>query len=141
VRHLVLPDGAVIALIARGQEVIPPHGGTRILAGDHVILVVRPGVKPLVDRVFAEEAEAWTEPVEFGLRASARVGELEDCYGVELGADRSWTLDELVRARLGRRPRLGDRVVLGPLELRVRAVDGAGVVERVGLVVRLAGGD
>lgn len=52
VRSLALPDGVVLALIARGQEFIPPRGSTRIAAGDHLFVVLRPEVRLLVDRVF-----------------------------------------------------------------------------------------
>ena len=43
VKDLALPGGVVIALIARGDQIIPPQGITRIEAGDHVILVLRAG--------------------------------------------------------------------------------------------------
>ena len=52
VRELSLPDGVVISMIAREQRIIPPRGSTRVLPGDHVFLVMRPGVRPLVNRVF-----------------------------------------------------------------------------------------
>src|SRR5690606_5680583 len=52
VRDLALPDGAVIAMIARGDQIVPPQGNTRIDVGDHVILVLRPGIQPLVNQVF-----------------------------------------------------------------------------------------
>lgn len=138
VRDLVLPGGAVIALIARGQSIIPPQGSTRILPGDHVILVLASEVRPLVDRVFADraEAEALPERVEFALRGSVRVGELEDCYGVTLGAPLESTLDEAVRARLAGPPGVGDAVEFGAIALRVRAVGEAGRIEQVGLVLR-----
>ena len=91
VRDLALPTGAVIALIAREQAIIPPQGGTRILPGDHVILVLATGTRPLVDRVFGrDEAGEAALPrlVEFPLRASTRVGELEDVYGIQIDAAR-----------------------------------------------------
>lgn len=53
VKDLALPAGVVIAVVARDQQMIPPQGSTRIHAGDHVILVMRPGTAPLVNRIFA----------------------------------------------------------------------------------------
>lgn len=38
-RDLVLPEGAVIALITRGPEVVLPQGNTRLLGGDQVTLL------------------------------------------------------------------------------------------------------
>jgi cell volume regulation protein A len=57
VRELGLPAGAVAAIVTREQTIIPPHGNTRILAGDHVILVLRPGLRPLVDQIFGRTDE------------------------------------------------------------------------------------
>lgn len=42
VRDLVLPPEAVITLIARGDEVVPPTGGTRLLGWDQVTVLARP---------------------------------------------------------------------------------------------------
>jgi len=53
IRELALPDGVVIALIARGDKTIPPRGSTRIEAGDHVILILCPDTRNLVNQVFA----------------------------------------------------------------------------------------
>jgi cell volume regulation protein A len=52
VRELDLPEGAVIALVARPGAIIPARGDTRMLAGDHVIVVLSPGARPRVDAVF-----------------------------------------------------------------------------------------
>ena len=58
VRDLALPEGAVIALIARGREIIPPRGHTCISPGDHVILVLQSGMQPLVNQVFGRNARS-----------------------------------------------------------------------------------
>jgi len=55
VSELALPEGAVIALVARQEKIIPPKGATTILPGDHVILVLAPGTRAEVDRVFGRE--------------------------------------------------------------------------------------
>jgi cell volume regulation protein A len=61
--HLELPDGAVIAMISRAGQLIPPQGSTEVQAGDHVFVVIRPENRGRVDQVFtaakiAEGAEA-----------------------------------------------------------------------------------
>jgi cell volume regulation protein A len=56
-RDLDFPESAVVAMIARDQQVIPPRGRTRIEPGDHVFIVLRPEARPLVDRVFTSRGE------------------------------------------------------------------------------------
>ena len=51
--QLALPDGAVVALIARQQTLIPPRGSTVLLAGDHVFVVLRAEARPQIDRIFS----------------------------------------------------------------------------------------
>ena len=55
VGQLGLPEGSTIALIARNQEFIPPHGKTVILEGDHVVIVVKEGAEDKVSHVFVAE--------------------------------------------------------------------------------------
>lgn len=52
-RDLEFPETAVVAMIVRGQNIIPPRGRTRVEAGDHVFIVLRPEARPLVDDVFS----------------------------------------------------------------------------------------
>src|SRR5690606_22350925 len=97
VRELALPEGVVIALLARGEKIVPPHGNTRIEAGDHAILVLTPMTRPLVDRVFARrDADNADLPalMEFPLRANITVREFEDLYGIPMGAPAEWTLGQ-----------------------------------------------
>ena len=53
-RDLALPDGAVVAMVLRGGEMIAPDGETEIRAGDHVTVVLRPDARAAVDRAFAD---------------------------------------------------------------------------------------
>lgn len=52
VRELDFPQEAVVAMIARGQQVIPPRGSTQLLPGDHIYVVLQPSVRERVDRTF-----------------------------------------------------------------------------------------
>jgi cell volume regulation protein A len=138
VRDLALPDGVVIALIARQQQIIPPQGKTRVEAGDHVILVLRPGTRPLVNQVFgASASDRGNLPVEleFPLRASTTVGVLEELYGVKLNAPPQATLDEAVRQQLGGKVEIGSAVHYGQIALRVRELAPGGSIEEVGLLI------
>ena len=49
---LPFPDGAAMALIVRGQELIPPKGNTVLQAGDHVYVISRPEDAPLMQLLF-----------------------------------------------------------------------------------------
>lgn len=138
IKDLALPEGVVIALIARHEEIIPPQGNTRIEAGDHVILVLRPGTRPLVNKVFAgtvEERDGIPSEWEFPLRAKTKVGELEDIYGINMNASPQHTLDEAIREQLGKEAVVGNTARFGQIGLRVRTLAADGTIEQVGMVI------
>jgi cell volume regulation protein A len=54
---LDLPQGAVVALVARGNQVIPPRGATRLEAGDHLFVVAHTDQRAAVERVLAGGAD------------------------------------------------------------------------------------
>ena len=139
VRDLALPDGVVIALVVRGHQLIPPQGKTRIEAGDHVMLVVRPGTEPLVSQTFGRSAEsrgAIPLELEFPLRGSATVGVLQDLYGLALPAAPETTLDAALRAALGAGEiTVGREATFGPLRLRVLSLSSSGKIEMVGMTI------
>jgi len=139
VKDLSLPEGAVIALIARGDEIIPPQGRTRIQAGDHVILVLRPGLKALVNQVFGRNPEARgsiPETIEFPLRGSTTVGELQEFYSIDMKAPASTTLSEAIRQRCDKqRPAVGNAVDFDRLRLRVLQLNSDGLIETVGMSI------
>ncbi len=145
VKELSLPDGAVIALIARGEQIIPPKGSTRITAGDHVILVLGPGVQPLVSQIFGRDSDARgliPATIEFPLRASATVRELQEFYSIEIDASGECTLAELLRRALKKQsPAIGESALFGPLALRVLQVSADGRVELVGMSILPLGAD
>jgi cell volume regulation protein A len=55
--ELDFPEGASVALIVRGEQLIPPKGGTMLLPGDHVYLVVQPEDRPLIQLMFGRQEE------------------------------------------------------------------------------------
>lgn len=139
VKELALPGGVVIALIARGEKVIPPQGITRIHAGDHVILVVKPGIEPLVDQVFGQNAEKRRpvpKAVEFPFRGSTTIGELEQFYSICVAASPETTLDEVMRRELGQDRTEVDAVVeFGALRFRIERLGEGGRIELVGMSI------
>ena len=137
VRDLALPDGVVIAMIVREKQVIPPRGSTKILPGDDVFVLLRPAVRTLVEHVFATAVEeAWLPATafEFPLRGTTRLGEVEEFYGIHIDAPAGQTLDEFLRARLGRHPAVGDRLASPPMTFTVRELSDERI-ETVGLEI------
>ncbi|HEX6939924.1 MAG TPA: potassium/proton antiporter [Longimicrobiales bacterium] len=137
IRELALPDGAVVAMVVRGQRIIPPRGSTRVQPDDHVFLVLGPEVRPLVDQVFArEDAGVAGLPLrtEFPLRGDTTVGDLEEFYGIRIDAEGALTLDDVLRRRLGHDPAPGAAVTVGEVTLTARQIVN-GRIEQVGLTI------
>jgi cell volume regulation protein A len=139
VKELALPGGVVIAMITRGEKVIPPQGITRIHAGDHVIVVLKPGLEPMVNQVFApreEPAVPVPAEVEFPFRGSTTVGELEGFYAIHVHAPATATLDEVMRKELGPdRTEVGAVVDFDILRFRIMRLSADGRIELVGMSV------
>jgi cell volume regulation protein A len=138
VRDLALPDGVVIAMIVREKQVIPPRGSTKILAGDSVFVLLRPGVRDMVDHVFAPagEDDDWhpAASFEFPLRGTTRLSEVEEFYGIHVDAPEDRTLDEFLRGMLEGPPALGDRVAAPPVTFIIRELADERI-ETVGLTI------
>lgn len=138
VKDLTLPEGVVIALVVRGEQLIPPQGKTQLLVGDHAILVIRPGTRPLVNYIFAPLDESIEIPAafEFPLRPTTTLRDLQDFYGVPLKGPIDRTLDDVLREELGEEHTLpGSQIRIGPLALRIRSMDRNGAIETVGLSI------
>ena len=138
VRALALPEVAVIAMIARGGEVIPPRGTTRIVEGDHVFVVLRPEVRAIVDRVFASGdagEQKVPELLEFPLQGNTTAGDVTDFYGIDLHVAPDRSLADLLVERCGARALdPGTSLDVGGVRLVVRAVEG-GRIEQVGIAI------
>jgi cell volume regulation protein A len=50
--ELGLPEGAIVALVARDGQLIPPKGGTRLMPGDHLFVIAPTGERPAVEETF-----------------------------------------------------------------------------------------
>jgi len=53
VRELGLPRTALVAVVARGTETIPPRGSTAIRPGDRLYVLTPRSMRPELDDVFA----------------------------------------------------------------------------------------
>ncbi len=52
IREMGLPRGALVTAIARGNEVLIPHGDDVVGEGDIVVVLTLAAVRPLVERIF-----------------------------------------------------------------------------------------
>ena len=55
--ELPFPEGAAVALIIRGDELVPPVPGTTLQAGDHVHVIARPEDRPIIQLMFGRPEE------------------------------------------------------------------------------------
>ncbi len=141
VKDLALPEEVVVALIVRNQQTLLPKGSSKIEAGDHVIVVLRPAVRPMVDRVFARREHevrltALPTALEFPLKGRIKVAELEQFYDIKLSGNDEQTLDEWIRERAGKKEvTTGLTIPCDQLLLCVRGLTNDGHVEFVGMTI------
>ena len=87
VRDLGLPRDALLNVIVRGEEAIPPRGSTRIQAGDRLHLLIRQEVSAFV----IELTERWrTEPIAAPVRTRRTVSARRPILTVRPGLGRGW---------------------------------------------------
>jgi cell volume regulation protein A len=55
--ELDFPEGASVALIVRGDRLVPPKGSTTLEPGDHVYLVAQPEDRPFIQLMFGRPEE------------------------------------------------------------------------------------
>lgn len=134
--QIALPDGTVVAMITRGNSVIPPRGSTFLYAGDHLFIVMKPEVRDFVDIVCSgiTETNYQTLPqAELRLKGYTKVEDLYHSYGIELSADNRLSLDALLRQSFANEPILGAEKDYGKVRLYVREMVGERIAT-VGIV-------
>ena len=125
--QMALPDGTVVAMITRGNDVIPPRGSTFLHAGDHLFIVMKPQVRDFVDLVCAGVSEAVHQELsasELRLKGYTKVEDLHHSYGIELPAEGSMSLDELLRQSFTGEPEKDQSKDFGEVRLFVREMVG-----------------
>jgi potassium/hydrogen antiporter len=132
--ELGLPEDAVIALISRGDDLIPPRGPSVLLPGDHVFVVVKHDVRDAVDRMFADSEEAVPVPLRSGIYVprSIALSELEMFYGIETDGSPDESLDAFMERHLGRPLSEGSFVEFGAVRFFV-PLGPAGHLDRIGI--------
>jgi cell volume regulation protein A len=126
------------AAVLRDHQPLDTCDLTELQAGDYVYLLAKHGDLPAMDSLFSAapdtERDAATRYFgEFIINGDGRLDDLAQVYGFVLPEEaRGHTVTELFAARFGRRQVVGDRILLGTVELVVRELEGASV-SRAGL--------
>ena len=129
--QMALPDGTVVAMITRKNEVIPPRGSTGLLSGDHLFVVLRPETRPFVDLVFSQALESASNALpgnELRLKGSTSVKDILCGYGIDLQSEGEQSLDTLMRERLNVEPEVGSSMTLNGTTLCIRDMIGPRIV-------------
>ncbi|OFC71307.1 potassium/proton antiporter [Alteromonas confluentis] len=105
--ELALPEGAVVAMITRGDAVFPPRGSTMLLPGDHIFILIRPGLKPFVDNIFSHIQgleKAHFSRSELVIKGVAKMSEISHAYNLDFPLpedEMELTLNEFLKKNLG----------------------------------------
>ena len=133
-KNLPIPDVSRIVSIARGGRLLPYREWNVLRSGDYVSLLAAQAELPVLDEVFrgrksggsAEEQRFFGD---FVLKPDARLAELLEIYGVEAPVGfPGQTLAEFFSSYMVH-PVVGDRLRLGTMELAVRRMEGAKIIE------------
>ena len=125
-RELPLPEGVLVAMITRGNKIVPPTGGTTLLDGDHAFIVLQHDYRPLVDRLFVDTStnpQPLPQLVDYVFKARIRLDQLSYFYDIELENGASTTLADLAHSKLGENVEIGDWTDVGPWILVVRELE------------------
>jgi potassium/hydrogen antiporter len=136
-RRGLIPNWARPTMIVRNEEIFTPAEAEPLREGDYVYLLAPPEKAQALDRFFVEMPPPRAPDPrllgDFYVSGTANLGALADIYGLQVAADHAeLPLADYMAEQLGRAPRKGDVVVLGPIALLAHAVDD-GRVSTVGL--------
>ncbi|HVZ54853.1 MAG TPA: potassium/proton antiporter [Pseudolabrys sp.] len=136
-RRGLIPNWARPTLVIRSEEILTPAEAEPIRVGDYVYLLAPPEKAQALDRFFVDmPPPARPDPAllgDFFVPATATLGALADIYGLQVAADHAEVaLADYFFQQLGRRPKPGDIVALGPIALLAHKVED-GRVATVGL--------
>jgi potassium/hydrogen antiporter len=137
--ELNLAPGERVVAVFRADRLQEPPDMAQLEAGDVIYLLARSGDVERISAIFA--ARPLPEPLaerrffgDFALDPAARLADVCAAYGVQAPeALAALSLREVIERRYKGVPVVGDRVVLGGIELVVRATEGRAVT-KVGLV-------
>ena len=134
-----IPRWAMPSLVVRDGKSMRYQYAGRLRENDLVYLFIAPSFSRLLDRLFATRAPVDPEDAEFfgafAISPQRHAADLDAAYGPGLLNDheKTLTIAELMRVRLGGKADYADRVRLGSLILIVRDLDENGHIKAVGM--------
>lgn len=123
--RMALPEGVVVAMITRKEQVIPPRGSTVLQAGDHLFVVLKPEFKDMVEQAFADTGfQSESLPKEWRLKGASRLEDIQWCYNLAFAptAHLELTLEQLAYNHLNGQVEKNAQFVLGDTLFRVDEV-------------------
>jgi cell volume regulation protein A len=132
VRRLLQLENSSLVGVVREGRLLRPRDLDRLEPGDSVLVIAPPAQAAALDELFAERRTLVGDASfgEFTFGGDLPLGRLADFYDLSVPqAERPVPLAEIVQARLGRKPLLGDRIRLGDIELIVQGVRGERITE------------
>ncbi|CAM5223388.1 potassium/proton antiporter [Alishewanella longhuensis] len=80
--RMALPEGVVVAMISRGDKVIPPRGSTILQPEDHLFIVLKHDYKDFVEQAFADKGFAGSRPAgPLRMKGATMLSDIDWCYG------------------------------------------------------------
>jgi cell volume regulation protein A len=117
----------------REERILTPAEADPVRQGDYLYLLAPPERAQALDRFFVDTPAPDPHLLgDFFVSGDVTLGALAEIYGLSVGPEAAAPLADYLKARLGRPPKSGDTVPLGPIVLVVRRLDGERVTE-VGL--------
>lgn len=131
--QLALPDQTVIAMITRGKSVLPPRGSTKLLANDHLFVVLKPENRLFLERLFSEKISSELTPIELpstglSLKGTTRLDEIYESYGIQIDNENIQTLDQFIYSISTGEPTQGMVISLTSLQMRISEMIGSRIV-------------
>lgn len=132
-----VPRWARPVLILRAGRALTVHNAGALQPKDQVYLFATPRQVPLLDRVYAGPAEADEKGFfgDFTLLGDTTLADLAAQYGIVVAGDPETRIGDLLSREFHGRPEVGDRMLVGELELVVRTLGDGGAVAEVGIVL------
>lgn len=135
-----IPRWARPSLVLREGRSIRYQYAGRLQSRDQVYLFAPPHYLRLLDRLFASPTPLSSDDADFfgafTINPAANMAELEKAYHVPIERDvTDLTIGSYIERRLGGHAEIGDRILLGDLELIVRDTGVNGTISDVGLSI------
>jgi cell volume regulation protein A len=136
-RRGLIPNWARPTLVIRNEEILTPVEAAPVRVGDYVYLLAPPEKAQALDRFFVDMPPPKAPDPrllgDFFVPGTATLGALAEIYGLQVAAEHAeLPLATYFAEQMGRTPKTGDIVALGPIALLAHKVEG-GRVTTVGL--------